>query len=98
MIRRPPRSTLTDTLFPYTTRFRSGWKHTDKAILVWSPESRKNATFRQDQRRTSTMTLVGTDVGAPKVEQWKYPFVGDEHVTMIERVIIDVPARKVVRL
>src|SRR3546814_2493260 len=27
MIRRPPRSTRTDTLFPYTTRFRSfdGW-------------------------------------------------------------------------
>src|SRR3546814_15980822 len=24
MIRRPPKSTLTDTLFPYTTRFRSG--------------------------------------------------------------------------
>src|SRR3546814_1034194 len=35
MIRRPPRSTRTDTLFPYTTLFRSdlqdgelvGWKH-----------------------------------------------------------------------
>src|SRR3546814_2627106 len=26
MIRRPPRSTRTDTLFPYTTRFRSAWK------------------------------------------------------------------------
>src|SRR3546814_11626169 len=26
MIRRPPRSTLTDTLFPYTTLFRSGVK------------------------------------------------------------------------
>src|SRR3546814_14207245 len=25
MIRRPPRSTRTDTLFPYTTRFRSSW-------------------------------------------------------------------------
>src|SRR3546814_9841567 len=25
MIRRPPRSTRTDTLVPYTTRFRSGW-------------------------------------------------------------------------
>src|SRR3546814_1195369 len=24
MLRRPPRSTLTDTLFPYTTLFRSG--------------------------------------------------------------------------
>src|SRR3546814_10743212 len=26
MIRRPPRSTRTDTLFPYTTLFRSRWK------------------------------------------------------------------------
>src|SRR3546814_14191460 len=25
MIRRPPRSTRTDTRFPYTTPFRSGW-------------------------------------------------------------------------
>src|SRR3546814_15608721 len=25
MFRRPPRSTRTDTLFPYTTLFRSGW-------------------------------------------------------------------------
>src|SRR3546814_3071678 len=41
MIRRPPRSTRTDTLFPYTTLFRSsrscrhphpphrGWRHTE---------------------------------------------------------------------
>src|SRR3546814_444468 len=76
----------------------AGWKHTDKAILVWSPDSAKIATFKQDQRRTSEMVLVHTNVGAPKVERWKYPFVGDEHVTMIERVIIDVPDRKVVRL
>src|SRR3546814_9235009 len=26
MIRRPPRSTRTDTLFPYTTPFRSDWR------------------------------------------------------------------------
>src|SRR3546814_3744658 len=26
MIRRPPRSTRTDTLFPYTTLFRSKWE------------------------------------------------------------------------
>src|SRR3546814_11686055 len=30
MIRRPPRSTRTDTLFPYTTLFRSG-----KIVPVW---------------------------------------------------------------
>src|SRR3546814_8683357 len=29
MIRRPPRSTRTDTLFPYTTRFRSGMAEAD---------------------------------------------------------------------
>ncbi|MGE4367537.1 DPP IV N-terminal domain-containing protein [Thermomonas sp.] len=67
----------------------AGWKHTDNAIVVWSPDGRKIATFRQDQRKTSTMTLVATNIGAPKVEQWKYPFAGDKDVTLIERVIID---------
>src|SRR3546814_4016965 len=31
MIRRPPRSTRTDTLFPYTTLFRSGWPHVEQS-------------------------------------------------------------------
>src|SRR3546814_9134239 len=30
MIRRPPRSTRTDTLFPYTTLFRSG-----RSVAMW---------------------------------------------------------------
>jgi dipeptidyl aminopeptidase/acylaminoacyl peptidase len=76
----------------------AGWTHSDRAILVWSPDSTKIATFRQDQRRTGSMTLVGTAVGHPPVETWKYPLVGDAHVTMIERVVIDVPARRVLRL
>ena len=57
--------------------------------MVWSPDSSRIATFQQDQRKTRTMTMVGTNVGAPSVQQWKYPFVGDEDVTMIERVVID---------
>src|SRR3546814_7050228 len=32
MIRRPPRSTRTDTLFPYTTLFRSAVGNTTKAV------------------------------------------------------------------
>src|SRR3546814_6854400 len=32
MIRRPPRSTRTDTLFPYTTLFRSPWHRHPTAI------------------------------------------------------------------
>lgn len=72
----------------------AGWKHTDRAILVWSPDGSKIATFQQDQRKTSTMTLVATNVGAPRVEQWKYPFVGDADVTLIERVVIDLRGDK----
>ena len=85
------------TDFGYATD-NAGWTHSDRPILVWSPDSTKIATFQQDQRRTGSMTLVSTNVGHPVVETWKYPLVGDEHVTMIERVVIDVPARAVVRL
>src|SRR3546814_4384331 len=33
MRRRPPRSTRTDTLFPYTTLFRSGLPFRDRAVV-----------------------------------------------------------------
>src|SRR3546814_5402877 len=33
MIRRPPRSTRTDTLFPYTTLFRSFFERNRKALI-----------------------------------------------------------------
>src|SRR3546814_15925715 len=33
MIRRPPRSTRTDTLFPYTTLFRSGPDRVDRKLV-----------------------------------------------------------------
>ncbi len=70
----------------------AGWTHSDRAILVWSPDSTKIATFQQDQRKTGTMTLVTTEVGHPQVKTWKYPLVGDKDITMIERVIVDLPA------
>src|SRR3546814_19822130 len=36
MIRRPPRSTRTDTLFPYTTLFRSAAEVKDGRVVRWS--------------------------------------------------------------
>src|SRR3546814_16771771 len=38
MRRRPPRSTRTDTLFPYTTLFRSMWRGslTFETLMLWS--------------------------------------------------------------
>src|SRR3546814_5334258 len=40
MIRRPPRSTRTDTLFPYTTLFRSEQRHLDRQAHVWFAQLR----------------------------------------------------------
>jgi len=68
----------------------AGWRKSDKPILLWSPDSRKIATYKQDQRQVSDMYLATTNVGAPTLQQWKYPLPGDEKVIQIERVIIDV--------
>ena len=76
----------------------AGWQHSDRAILLWSPDSTRIATFQQDQRKTGEMYLVPVTNGHPKLQAWKYPLVGDENVTMIERVVIDVATRKLVRL
>jgi len=76
----------------------AGWKQSDAAVLLWSPDSKKIATFQQDQRKTGEMYLVPVTNGHPTLKAWKYPLVGDENVTMIERVIIDVDSRQMVRL
>jgi dipeptidyl-peptidase-4 len=83
--------------FGYATD-NAGWKHTDAAIMLWSPDSKEIATFQQDQRKDGEMYLVSTNNGHPELKAWKYPMVGDEHVTMIERVVIDVETGKMVRL
>lgn len=67
----------------------AGWIHSDRAILSWSPDSKKIATFRQDQRHVGEMYVVRTNVGHPQLSAWKYPLPGDSVVSMIERVVID---------
>lgn len=76
----------------------AGWTHSDNAILRWSPDSKKIATFQQDERKAGDMYLVTTNVGHPTLKQWKYPLPGDSNIIMIERVIINVDTPKVIRL
>lgn len=83
--------------FGYATD-NAGWTRSDRAILVWSPDSKKIATFQQDQRHVSDMYLVSTNVGAPKLEAWKNPIPQDKEIIKISRVIIEVDAPKVVSL
>ena len=76
----------------------AGWKHSDGAVLRWSPDSKKISTFKDDQREVSEMYLVTTNVGKPTLKAWKYPFAGDKVIPMIERVIIEVDNPKVIKL
>ena len=76
----------------------AGWTSSDRAVLKWSPDSKKIATFQQDQRKAGEMYLVNTVAGHPTLKAWKYPLPGDDYVTMIERVIIEVDGAKVIRL
>ncbi|HEX7369254.1 MAG TPA: DPP IV N-terminal domain-containing protein [Rhodanobacteraceae bacterium] len=83
--------------YGYATQ-NAGWVHGNGAILRWSPDSKKIATYRQDQRQVGDMYTVDTRVGHPKLDAWKYPLPGDEHVFMIEPVVIDVATKKMLRL
>ncbi|MBP7551196.1 MAG: DPP IV N-terminal domain-containing protein [Gemmatimonadaceae bacterium] len=76
--------------FGYATN-NAGWTHGENPILTWSPDGKRLATFQHDGRGVREMTLVGTNVGAPKVETWKYPFPGDSVIFRISRVVIDLP-------
>ena len=83
--------------FGYATD-NAGWVHSDRPIVLWSPDSRKLATFQQDQRGVGEMYLVQTRVGHPVLEQWKYPLPGDSIITTIQRVVVDLDGPRVVRL
>jgi dipeptidyl aminopeptidase/acylaminoacyl peptidase len=83
--------------FGYATD-NAGWRKSDRPVLLWSPDSKKIATYLQDQRFVSDMYLVSTNVGAPKLQAWKYPLPSDKEIIMIHRVIIEVDTPKVIRL
>src|SRR5258705_1249800 len=85
------------TEYGYATD-NAGWTQSDNPVLLWSSDSKKIATFQQDERGTGEMYLVSTNLGHPKLEAWKYPLPGDSKIFMIERVVIDVDRARVVRL
>lgn len=83
--------------FGYSTD-NAGWRKSNRPILLWSPDSKKIATYKQDQRHVSDMYLVSTKVGEPELQTWKYPIPADEDIIRIHRVIIEVGTPKVIPL
>lgn len=83
--------------FGYATN-NAGWTRRDRPILLWSPDSKKVATFQHDGRGVGEMYLVTTNVGHPRLEAWKYPLPEDKEIFRIHRVVIHIDPSKVVRL
>ena len=84
--------------FGYGTN-NAGWTKRDTPVLLWSPDSRKIATFQHDGRGVGEMYLVTTKVGHPELEAWKYPLPEDKEIFRIHRVVIHInDGPRVVRL
>src|SRR3546814_17053492 len=71
MIRRPPRSTRTDTLFPYTTLFRSGTD--DMFVAVFSTKEKLDQLWRdyRDLEPVASVKVImtGPDFIGSNLEQ-----------------------------
>jgi dipeptidyl aminopeptidase/acylaminoacyl peptidase len=74
--------------FGYATN-NAGWVHGPDPVLTWSPDSRRIATFQHDGRGTRDYALVSTNVGAPRIDTWKYPMPGDSVVFRLHRLVVD---------
>jgi dipeptidyl aminopeptidase/acylaminoacyl peptidase len=83
--------------YGYATN-NAGWTQRESPVLLWSPDSKKIATFQHDARGVGEMYLTTTNVGHPKLKAWKYPLPGDSLIFRIERVVIHVDDQRVVRL
>src|SRR3546814_8897954 len=73
MIRRPPRSTRTDTLFPYTTLFRSPGRFS-KRISATSDAS--NPASRASEKPPSSSTLFSRSLILSFLYQTSYELFG----------------------
>jgi len=76
----------------------AGWTKSDRPVVLWSPDSRKIATFQHDGRGVGEMGLVSTREGTPRIEVWKYPLPEDSVIFRISRVVVHLDGPRVVRL
>jgi len=60
-----------------------GWRQSDQPILLWSPDSRKIATYRLDERGVGEMHLLRTAEPRPELQSWPYALPGDTIVPML---------------
>src|SRR3546814_19305973 len=81
MIRRPPRSTRTDTLFPYTTRFR-----------YWAKERYARGLPKAMARPWAT---IGIGVGVFALSAVAFQFIGSEFIPRLDERNLAISALRI---
>src|SRR3546814_11566331 len=95
MIRRPPRSTRTDTLFPYTTLFRSHEDRQRRRRLA--REAQWSAALEVVQHEARVVAIAAGDIayGRPvSVEDYKRLCEAVERPADAEAILTDRPAQR----
>src|SRR3546814_5812022 len=90
MIRRPPRSTRTDTLFPYTTLFRSIYtavsgmnaSMTRERVIASNMANAQTIGFRKEIIQATPMTLEG-----PQLEARAMTSRSEEHTSELQSLM-----------
>src|SRR3546814_16548004 len=83
MIRRPPRSTRTDTLFPYTTLFRS-FHHKPRI----GPFAQGSVEQQDARRRIEIPQAQGwTPMNIVRLERWKTVGIGKRPQSAVVRLV-----------
>ncbi|MBC7895738.1 MAG: DPP IV N-terminal domain-containing protein [Cytophagaceae bacterium] len=79
---------------PGVVRSRS----TPRPTVQWSPDSRKIAVARHDQRGVEMIPYISMTPARPKLYQWPYALPGDSVVPTVDVHIVDVATRAKVRV
>jgi dipeptidyl-peptidase 4 len=75
-----------------------GWRQGALPIVLWSPDSRKIATFRLDEREVEDMHLLRAEEPRARLVSWPYALPSDSIVPMVERVVVHLDGPRVVPL
>src|SRR3546814_3841726 len=78
MIRRPPRSTRTDTLFPYTTLFRS------ERLVDHDPREQQDERKGQDGRHEDALEPIGEPL---RRRFLRFRFRSEEHTSELQSLM-----------
>src|SRR3546814_1175689 len=86
MIRRPPRSTLTDTLFPYTTLFRSHHLAGELRGLLRASGATVLMVTHDQGEAFAMADHVGVMDGG-RILQWDTPARSEEHTSELQSLM-----------